>query len=275
MHRQETPPVTSANPFLHFVETLQSATRNAQAIPFSGGSHPSTHGPSVLLFSPHPDDECITGLLPLRLMRECGHRIINVPVTFGSDPARRQARLSEMRAACDWLGWEAHLADESLAPLDAPQITSILGHFQPALIFLPHAKDWNATHLRVHHAVMEALASMPSTFSCRVVETEFWGAMDDPNVMVEGNAAIVADLVAATALHTGEVTRNPYHLLMPAWMQDNVRRGAERIGGQGGSSPSFDFATLYRIRAWQDGALVPCLPRGIFLPASASPAILA
>lgn len=269
------PPVTSANPFLHFVETLQSATRNAQAIPFSGGSRPTAHGPSVLLFSPHPDDECITGLLPLRLMRECGHRIINVPVTFGSDPARRQARLSEMRAACDWLGWDVHLADETLSPLDAHRISAVLTSFQPSCVFLPHAKDWNSTHLRVHNTVMEALALMPREFTCRVIETEFWGAMDDPNVMVEGDASTVADLVAATALHVGEVARNPYHLHLPAWMQDNVRRGAERIGGQGGSSPTFDFATLYRIRSWEQSALVPCLPGGLFLPVSASPAVLA
>jgi LmbE family N-acetylglucosaminyl deacetylase len=263
------------NPFLPFVETLRSATRNASAIAFAGGSQPGGQGPAVLLFSPHPDDECITGLLPLRLMRECGYRVINVPVTFGSDTARRQARLAELRAACNWLGWETHVADETLAPLDAPRIGTALLRFQPAFIFLPHALDWNSTHLRVHQSVMEALASMPPGFSCRVVETEFWGAMDDPNVMVEGDAATIADLVAATALHTGEVARNPYHLHLPAWMQDNVRRGTERIGGQGSASPSFDFATLYRIRSWKNAALIPCLPSGVFLPANASPSVLA
>ena len=95
--------------------------------------------------------------------------------------------------------------------------------------------------------------------------------MDDPNVMVEGDAATVADLVAATALHTGEVERNPYHLHLPAWMQDNVRRGTERIGGQGSAAPDFDFATLYRIRSWEGGDLVPCLPRGLFLSATETP----
>jgi LmbE family N-acetylglucosaminyl deacetylase len=259
------------NPFLAYVETLRSATKDARGIAFDGGLCAGAQGPAVLLFSPHPDDECITGLFPLRLMRECGYRIINVPVTFGSDTGRRQARLAELRAACGWLGWEMHVADETLAPLDAPQISTALAHFQPAFIFLPHAMDWNSTHLRVHHAVMEALASMPPDFSCRVVETEFWGAMDDPNVMVEGDSVTVADLVAATALHTGEVVRNPYHLHLPAWMQDNVRRGAERIGGQGSAAPDFDFATLYRIRSWQGGALVPFLTCGLFLSATDKP----
>lgn len=259
------------NPFLAYVETLRSATRDARGIAFDGGLRPGAQGPAVLLFSPHPDDECITGLLPLRLMRECGYRITNVPVTFGSDLGRRKTRLAELRAACGWLGWEVHLADETLASLDAPQISAALTQFRPAFIFLPHAMDWNSTHLRVHRTVMEALASMPPEFSCRVVETEFWGEMDDPNVMVEGDAATVADLVAATALHTGEVVRNPYHLHLPAWMQDNVRRGTERIGGQGSAAPDFGFATLYRIRSWEGGALVPCLPRGLFLPATDIP----
>ena len=38
-------------------------------------------------------------------------------------------------------------------------------------------------------------------------------------------------------------------------MQDNVRRGGELVGGQGGAAPDFTFATLYRLRQWQDGAL--------------------
>lgn len=257
------------------MEGIRAGAHAAREVKFFGGTRPPAKGPAVLLFSPHPDDECITGLLPLRLMRECGHRIVNVPVTFGSDPARREPRLAEMRAACNWLGWRVHLADENLEPLGPRQIAETLAHFQPAYVFLPHALDWNSTHLRVHDFVMEALASMPPDFSCRVVETEFWGAMDEPNVMVEGDAALVADLVAATALHAGEVARNPYHLLLPAWMQDNVRRGAERVAGQGGLAPAFDFATLYRIRAWKNGALVSCLSRPRFLSVEESPASLA
>ena len=51
----------------------------------------------------------------------------------------------------------------------------------------------------------------------------------------------------------GEVARNAYHLRLPAWMIDNVRRGAELVGGQGGTAPRFAFATLYRLRRDADG----------------------
>jgi LmbE family N-acetylglucosaminyl deacetylase len=64
------------------------------------------------------------------------------------------------------------------------------------------------------------------------------------------------------ALHVGEVARNPYHLRLPAWMIDNVRRGAELVGGQGGAAPRVTFATLYRLRRWAHGRLEGVLERG-------------
>jgi hypothetical protein len=71
--------------------------------------------------------------------------------------------------------------------------------------------------------------------------------------MVESSIDDVADLIAALSFHVGEVRRNPYHLRMPAWLQDNVRRGAELVGGQGSAAPDFMFATLYRARRWKNG----------------------
>jgi N-acetylglucosamine malate deacetylase 1 len=85
------------------------------------------------------------------------------------------------------------------------------------------------------------------------VETEFWGSMPAPNLMVELDATLVTQLVTALTYHVGEVRRNPYHLSLPAWLVDNVRRGAELVGGQGGASPEFTFATLYRVRRWERG----------------------
>jgi hypothetical protein len=102
---------------------------------------------------------------------------------------------------------------------------------------------------------MDALGAMPGDFECLAVETEFWAPMASPNLMVESNIDDVADLVAALSLHAGEVRRNPYHLRMPAWLQDNVRRGTELIGGHGSAAPDFNFATLYRLCRWENGRL--------------------
>jgi hypothetical protein len=79
--------------------------------------------------------------------------------------------------------------------------------------------------------------------------------MASSNLMVESTVADVADLLAALSFHVGEVQRNPYHLRLPAWLQDNVRRGAELVGGQGGPAPDFAFATLYRLRQWKNGRI--------------------
>ena len=110
-------------------------------------------------------------------------------------------------------------------------IAGLLTEHRPSIIFFPHVNDWNKTHTGTHYLVLEALSF--SGLACQVVETEFWGAMDTPNLMVESSAADVADVVAALSLHVGEVARNAYHVRLPAWMIDNVRRGAELVGGQG------------------------------------------
>lgn len=48
-------------------------------------------------------------------------------------------------------------------------------------------------------------------------------------------------------MHAGEVKRNPYHLRLPAWMMDNVRRGSEVIAGPGSeaSHTPMEFSISY------------------------------
>ena len=255
------------NPYLKFVQDIERNADEAKSISACGTSEsePRVSDSRVLLFSPHPDDECIFGLLPLRLMREAGKQIINIPVTFGSLQTRQAGRAQELENACAYLGWDIYKGSDNYQPLEVADVVRVLHRFQPEIIFMPHAKDWNSRHISTHFLVMEALHQMGSKFSCTVVETEFWGAMDDPNLMVEADPHTLADLVAATSLHTEEVARNPYHLLLPAWMQDNVRRGGELVCGQGATVPDFSFATLYRLRKWQDGELVEVLDKGIVL----------
>jgi len=257
------------NPYLNFVESVQSGVANARSIAVSRRTEPVQPGSNVLLFSPHPDDECIMGLLPLRLMREAGKRIINIPVTYGSNEARRAGRARELEDACAYLGWENSPATDDYRAMDVMDVVRVLEAFHPEIIFFPHEADWNSRHISTHHLMVDALKQMGADFSCLVVESEFWGAMDDPNLMIEGDAQIVADLVAATSLHVEEVARNPYHLLLPAWMQDNVRRGGELVGGQGGAVPDFFFATLYRLRKWANGGFIDIQEGGKFVPMGA------
>jgi N-acetylglucosamine malate deacetylase 1 len=258
------------NPYLNFVQGIQAGVAEARSLTVSGRTEPVLSEQRVLLFSPHPDDECIFGTLPLRLMREAGMQIINIPVTFGSNPARQADRARELAAACGYLGWQVHREKSDFSAMELAEVVGTLQRFQPVVLFMPHAKDWNSRHISTHFLVEDALKQMGPSFTCTVVETEFWGAMDDPNLMVEADAVVCADLVAATSLHTGEVARNPYHLLLPAWMQDNVRRGGELVGGQGQAAPDFSFATLYRLRRWRNGAYQSVLTQGLLLPRGAA-----
>jgi LmbE family N-acetylglucosaminyl deacetylase len=257
------------NPYLEFVQSIETGIRKAKGLAVSGSRQSIESDSKVLLFSPHPDDECIVGLLPLRLMRETGHQIINVPVTFGSNVERQAERSAELDSACGYLGWDIFRDMDNLESMEASDVVRALSTFQPDVIFMPHSKDWNSRHISTHFLVVDALKKMGPDFSCLVIETQFWGAMDDPNLLVEGDAIHVADLVAATSLHAGEVARNPYHLLLPAWMQDSAGRGSELIGGQGSTAPDFGFATLYRLRKWQDGEFVRVLKCGTTLPINA------
>ena len=197
--------------------------------------------------------------------------MINVPVTFGSMAARRAARRDELKKACAHLGFE--LAESGPDGVREPEeMTRILRQIRPAMIFFPHAEDWNRTHERVHHLVMEALPLADA--DCLLVETEYWRPMKQPNLMVEISADDLTVLVAALSLHTGEVARNPYHLLLPAWMMDNVRRGGEVVSGQGAAPPPFTFATLYRLSRWAGGRAQEVLENGRLFSSDESVAAL-
>ena len=167
------------NPYLEFVENIQTGIEQAKEISNIEGRmsniEPDENAATVLLFSPHPDDECITGLLPLRLMREAGKRIINIPITFGSNVDRQAGRAAELKAACDFLGWEIFREEDGFQSLERTDVLSILEKFQPEIIFMPHSKDWNSRHISTHFLVLEALEKMPNNFSCTVVDRVLGG----------------------------------------------------------------------------------------------------
>jgi N-acetylglucosamine malate deacetylase 1 len=282
------------NPYLRYVTTLADLAQQGKQFQLGGFPMPvqppiAADAPRALIFSPHPDDECIIGGLAVRLQRELGYRVVNVAVTQGSNKARQQGRWDELSQACRYLGFElvptvpgglerinatTRAADPAHWSACVDVIARILADHQPAVVFFPHDTDWNSSHIGTHHLLRDALLLQGSTFATHVVETEFWGAMATPNLMVESSVQDLADMITALSFHVEEVRRNPYHLLVPAWMQDNVRRGGEVVGGQGGAAPDFLFATIYRLRQWKGGVLHHTFDGGRILPAATSPATL-
>ena len=65
--------------------------------------------------------------------------------------------------------------------------------------------------------------------------------------MIPLSVAEVAQMGSALMEHRGEVSRNPYHMTLPAWLMDCKRRGSERVVGLGSKNEaSIVFAQLYR-----------------------------
>src|SRR5688572_33112573 len=98
-------------PYHLLVSELDRLVREGKTLPLGGfpslpRPEPAATAPRALIFSPHPDDECIIGGLALRLQREAGMRVVNVAVTQGSNKARQTGRWSELSAACEYLGFD-------------------------------------------------------------------------------------------------------------------------------------------------------------------------
>jgi LmbE family N-acetylglucosaminyl deacetylase len=279
------------NSYRHFISEYARFAKEGKTYPLAESAplprpDTATDAPKVLVFSPHPDDEAIIGGLALRLLREAKWNVINVAVTQGSKKERQAGRLQELKNCCECIGFGVQLTApgglERIHPKTRAQepahwsksvgvIADILAKHQPRAVLFPHELDWNSTHVGTHFLVLDALKGLPAGFSCYTVETEFWGQNPSPNLMVELNVEHVADLVAALTFHIGELRRNPYHLSLPAWMIDNVRRGAELVGGQGGAAPDFTFATLYRLRRWLGGRLENIYDGGRYLSCADKP----
>ncbi|MEM9081129.1 MAG: PIG-L family deacetylase, partial [Verrucomicrobiota bacterium] len=147
------------NPFLDFVEGIAGAGGGLEGVVVSGEREVLRSERRVVLLSPHPDDECLTGLLPLRLGRELGMEVVNVPVTFGSDPGRQEERREELAAACRYLGWGCEMR-EDLSGLGAGEVAEILRSVEPEVIVMPHEEDWNGRHVETHRLVMGVLEGM-------------------------------------------------------------------------------------------------------------------
>jgi len=276
--------------WLRYVEGTVKTMEAGRAIPTGPSLEPLVPLPvsvasgkpvKVVICSPHPDDEALVGALPLRLRLETGARVTDCAITLGSNVSQRPRRLRELESACRALGFELIVPlhpsgfdnvnrrtqtsrpEEWAAKVET--LSAIFERLQPDVVFAPHAEDFNTTHIGTHFLAVDALGAHlarsgrgPLLF----IETEYWHENAQPNLMVGVSPEIEAILVMATAEHGGEVARNPYHVRHPARMIENVRLGAEVVGGQGGPAPDFPFAELYRVTFMKGKEIVAPKPGG-------------
>lgn len=202
-----------------------------------------------MILSPHPDDESIIGSLALRLMLENNAHVINVAVTLGSKKERQKARLKELGGACEYLEMDLDVLSEEWTK-KAKELKALIEKYQPQLILAPHLKDHHPTHVKTGKLLEKVLKT--TKHKCLVAWTEFWGPQDKPNCLVEVPLEIVARQMTALEFHKGEISRNPYHLRLPAWMMDNVRRGGEIINNVGAEVPAMPFGVIYRLQMFKN-----------------------
>ena len=243
---------------------------------------PQADAPVCLVFSPHPDDEALVGGLPLRL-RAAGWRVVNVAVTLGSRLDRRAARWRELQASCRVLGFElvaassapgtglegirtaAHAAQHPDWRAAVQRVIELMARYQPRVVVCPHELDGHDVHMATSQLVLQALAELPA-LSPHLLLSEYWNTQLQPQLMVGLTDQQVGQMMLATAMHAGEVSRQPYHLTLPAWLMDSARRGAERVGGPGAANSGMTYAALYGWRRRVGSEWVPMAPR--MLPAN-------
>ena len=206
----------------------------------------------ILIFAPHPDDECLMSGLALRALRETGARIAVFPFSFGSDPKRRQARRKELGDALRVLGFV--LLDPRPQGEDQEAgvewMKTSMEEFQPDAVILPHPEDGHPAHKRCAVTGLRAIQEFvrDSGKSVRVFESEYWSSIAEPNLLLPLSTEDAIVLGEALLCHEGEVARHPYQWSFPAALMDQMRRGLERVsGGMGGNVPSrIPFGQLYR-----------------------------
>jgi LmbE family N-acetylglucosaminyl deacetylase len=204
---------------------------------------------TVLILSPHPDDESLTGTLALRLMLENNAHVINVAVTLGSKKERQKARRKELEEACELLDMDLDLLSDNWS-VKAKELKILLQKYRPQLIIAPHLKDHHPTHIKTSQLLKKVLKG--SKLKTLVAWSEFWAPLEKPNCLLEVPLEIVELQMKALERHVGEIKRNPYHLRLPAWMMDNVRRGGELISNVGGDVPQIPFGILYQIELFKN-----------------------
>ncbi len=198
--------------------------------------------PRILIIAPHPDDECLMAGFALRAREEWRAEVHVLPYGFGSDRSRRSARIQELKDALQVLDFK--LIDPRTAgateKLTTAEYESVMASVQPDVILSPHLQDGHPAHMESASLVQNWFAQQSATEAILPVwlQTEYWQQNPGANAFVPLNPVHVIRIGEALQKHQGEVSRNPYHLRLPAWCMDQSRRAQELIGGFGATAHS-------------------------------------
>ena len=184
----------------------------------------------------------------LRMQEEWGARVTVVPFSYGSNVSRKAARAQELKEAVAVLGFDLFdpRKNSAMEKLTSAEFLEAVKKIDPEIIISPHAEDRHPAHIEAHLLAASVVSFAQSKI--RWIQTEYWQAAVTPNFFVPLSTAHVVKIGEALMKHTGEVSRNPYHLSLPAWYMDQARRAQELISsGMGGIGSTFIFGQILKL----------------------------
>ncbi|HET9078025.1 MAG TPA: PIG-L family deacetylase [Acidimicrobiales bacterium] len=207
---------------------------------------------TVLVVSPHPDDEIVGCGATLLALRDAGWRVVNLACSLGRGPARDRRR-AELEAALAVVGFEG-----LIAPSDVPLVDSVVSAARRVgadLVVSPHCADGHPAHEAAGRAVAAAGPDLPSP---RWWAWGLWADLPAPNLYVPWARDRLAELTSALRCHAGEVSRNPYDDLLAARGRVGAILGSERVFGFGAPAASaLPYADLLTEACFEAGSWRP------------------
>ena len=203
----------------------------------------SCRAATVLLVSPHPDDELLGAPATAMALRDAGWRVVNLACGLGRR-VDRERRRGELTEACRRAGFELVIPDRTPPigrddDLDAAQVelsATIAVQVQETgaeLIIGPSPHDGHHGHEVVGRAIRDAVEGRSQPLSVM-----FWGLWADlpfPNVLVVFDGDRLAEIEHALGAHEGELDRNRFDRLLRGRAVANAVLGPERVFGYGAS----------------------------------------
>jgi LmbE family N-acetylglucosaminyl deacetylase len=219
--------------------------------------------PTVVHFSPHPDDELIGAPATLMALRDAGWRVVNVACGLGrADQLPR--REAEVREACARAGFEVRIANPPVAMSsgdDSGDARERLLHLArreldelaPELVLSPSPRDRHHAHELVGAAVRDALSERGGEAQ-RWWMWGLWGPLPMPTLATAFDVARLEEILAALGAYQGELERNDYRRFVRARAEMSSSLGPELVFGFGNEAPDeVRFVELLTEAAWVDG----------------------
>lgn len=144
-------------------------------------------GSSVMVLSPHIDDDILGAGGTLYKHHLAGDKIVSVYLASLND---KEIRQKEGEAAAEIIGitdlifldYEIKKLDKSPEIVD--KVSELLKRYQPEIIYLPFMFDNHNDHISTNKILLDSLLLLPSCFSTLIYAYEVWSTIL-PNVLVD------------------------------------------------------------------------------------------